>query len=205
MKYRVFLLLFCVVTALSLTGCSNDDQPTGPGVNNVVDSYYPVTKGTYWKYRTNTGGSSTSVVSGDTIVDGQKYAVIVVEGSSSGERSLVREQDNNIYIRNHEFGGYEVLYVKTAASIGEQWNFTLMVNGLENYYEYTMVAKGITKTVNGREYKDVLQTHTVLYAVLNGEKFPVSTAETFFAKGVGAISIKLANGQEMNLVEYQIK
>src|SRR5690606_37284263 len=105
-------------------------------------------------------------------VDGKQYAVIEAQSNSSASKALIREQDGNIYTRQGEFGFAEVLYVKTNAGIGEQWNFTITVNNMETLYEYTMVAKGITKTVNGREYQNVLQTHVTLYAMFNEQKIP---------------------------------
>lgn len=203
MNYRILSLLFCIAVALMATGCSSDDQPTGPSSSSPSESFYPTTKGSFWKYKVN-GTTHTTIVSGDSTVAGQKYAVLV-DKDNPAAKSLLREADGNIYMRNGEYGNNEVLYAKTNAAIGEQWSFNIMVNNLNTDYEYRMVAKGITKTVNNVEYKDVIQTHVTLYINFNGQRVPAGTAETFLAKGIGAIYMRLSNGQEMTLLEHQIK
>lgn len=90
---------------------------------------------------------------------------------------------------------YEYEYTPTSSAYPQIPNITVNAT-----YAYKILNKGLTKTVNGVTFNDVIEVE-LTYSDLVTNSTTVSTS--FYAKDVGIIS-SLSNGQVTDLTSYQL-
>jgi hypothetical protein len=69
-----------------------------------------------------------------------------------------------------------------------------------------MVEKGITKTVRGKEYKDVIKIEMFLYSKTIDDEWKFFMSEVdYLAKNIGPIKITVEEFIDKELLEYSVK
>ena len=81
----------------------------------------------------------------------------------------------------------KITILKENAAVGVSWKDTLTANGLDAIYTYTIVSKGMPKTVAGTTYTDVIHVHEQTTIDLLGTVIPAGQSEYYYAKGIGLI------------------
>ena len=207
-RYTTMKYLYLAVTLLFVTtiaGCS-DNSTTAPNNNqnnnnqNTSGDYYPLTKGTFWTYTLySSSGSrtSTQTVGNDTTVNGRKYTVV---NSSLGEVYLIRHTGTEYY---QILNGSETKLFDD--QMGASWSFDISTPLSDNHYTFTNVEEGLTQTVQGKTYTNVMRVHAVLITTI--PSYPPITYEFdyYWAKGIGRIKSDLGVQGMEYLIDYSVK
>lgn len=165
---------------LSFAACSDDDggggdTPAGPTL------YMNIKPNSTWQYRaTDSSSSGTNIsnftltsTSADTIINGRSYHVY--DHSTNGRVYNAIVSNNTYYTYqplplNISTDYYENLYLKSEAAINDSWvqnyNIPIDFNGqqlsLAVAQTNRIAEKGITKTVNGVTYNNVIHVSSTL-------------------------------------------
>jgi hypothetical protein len=214
---RFSFLTFCMLTSgiFLFSNCSKDDN--GP---NSSDNYSPLTVGSNWTYKYSETGSSTdtfsvTVTNKDTTINNKTYKVL---SSSDGSGNNYMAKIDSNYYRFASFAGiasFEELYLKDNRAVNSSWTssvaFTLPSSPIPLTADLTYVIKekGISYSVNGKGYNDVI--HVGVSVTVFSASF--GSGEFYYAKNVGMIesSISLTpTGQSpysstQQLLSYEIK
>ena len=223
---RVFLLLAVVFVIASCQKEVSFDDPSnggGGGGGTTPDTYQPVTKDSYWKYKDSafTGQVTLMTATGQTqTISGKLYHVIKSETTGQPPATGyfyaskpwygLRMDANNGIATTIEF-----VHLNDTASVGFTWGNTMPpVNGLNAKVNSTLTERNITKTVAGKSYSNVIHTTLILeYELPIFGWTPFATYEYYTAKGIGIIRIEsdlsfmgqTAVRTVSDLIEYSIK
>lgn len=211
-------LLFACIVLLATSGCKKDDADDNNGTNNNTVNYNPLTTGSTWTYESNDGTSYTLTNSGrDTVASSRTYKVLT---NSNGPNVYKAKSvtDHYQYIKIPELGssGIEALYLKEDAAVNATWQHSQLLSvpniplPLPATFTYTVKEKGISRTVKGKAYADVIHVGLVVSVTGLGS---LGGGEFYYAKGIGLIegSLKLSfSGTEVVnqtnlLTSYTIK
>ncbi|HEY0680075.1 MAG TPA: hypothetical protein VGD17_17445 [Chitinophagaceae bacterium] len=223
---RLLLMLAVVTVMVSCQKEISFDNPSGGGGTGggaTPDTYQPVSKDSYWKYKDSafTGLITTLTATGQQKTIGSKnYQVIKSEttGQPAAEAYFyvakplygLRQDVNNGVATTIEF-----VYLNDTASIGYTWTDNMPpVNGLNARFNGEIIERNISKTVAGKNYTNVIHTRLKLeyeFPILGWTQF--ATYEYYISKGVGIIRIESdlsAFGQTTvrtvaDLIDYSIK
>lgn len=190
----VFLALLFIFSS-----CKKDDAPKD---NPSNETYVNTNPGSTWTYRqtdiaNNNSTSEYTITStaNDTTIDSRKYHVYTYSYGGSGY----------LGIEGHEYyqydsipitGGVNIqrLYLKDNASKDDTWkqDFNLQIQELQGAtiqltVQNKVVEKGITKTVNGKEYSNVYHVSTSLSSSAIPSTALASTIDSYYAPGYGLI------------------
>lgn len=229
-----FLLGLVVVFALA--SCQKEvgfDTPTGGGGtggggtggggSTASDSYQPMTKDSWWKYK-DTGvvnQTMTITATGQKKTIGSKvYDVANFTGTVQGTAEGYFYVAKPVYgvrqdVNNGTISTIELIYLNDTASVGYKWTDNMPpVNGFPARFNGEIKERNITKTVNGKTYTNVIHTQTRLeyeFPVLGWTEFAVY--DYYVAKGIGMIKIEteiiafgVSGGKGVrDLIDYSIK
>ncbi|RVU01786.1 hypothetical protein EOD41_07460 [Mucilaginibacter limnophilus] len=220
MKKTIFTL--AAVATLFLGACKKDkDDNNNPGGKG--DSYQPVTAGSVWKYRNTSFGEGASVdTSTNTMlaetknVNGKTYHILnSVTGDETSQGFI--GVNGSVYSMYYEAGLNEAIaltYLNDAKNAGDNWTEDLVVQDGETEFtvkvKTTIVEKGISKNILGKNYSNVIHSKVELQVELEeGEWETLSQLDFYVAKGVGIIGIYSKFGDEdvskSELFNYNIK
>jgi hypothetical protein len=234
-------LIFCsLIIAAVLQGCSKEksfETPSGGsggnngggngnggGGNTTTDTYQPMTKDSYWKYD-QTGDlpqvytlTATGTKQPSNGIDFYLFKSAQQAGTVDGYFGI---KDHSYYTKTPALGpngtviDLIMLYLNDTASAG----FTMQhsagsVNGFDIKMPLKIIARGLTETVKGKTYNDVIHSQVLLQYDL--PVFGLTTFVTYdyyVAKNVGIIKIEaigddlFGGGAEslVELTEYTIK
>lgn len=214
MKKRKVIVAFTLV--LSLFAACKKEETTPAGDNTPGgDTYQPLTVGSTWKYRDSISGSTyaQTVIDSSATFNNIKYQVMYSDngtafyaksGSSYWVRSYTNPADPSTVI--------SLNYLDDAAAAGSSWNTQTTLGGVPATATTSIVEKGISKTINGKTYSNVIHSRITVVFTLQG----ISINENFdyyAAKGIGIVSATTAYGlagnmelvSAINLVDYTVK
>ncbi|RYG21164.1 MAG: hypothetical protein EOO07_03285 [Chitinophagaceae bacterium] len=169
MKKLLFGAIFLSILTISCSKEGDDDEGTTSQV------YLHSTSGSTWNYRTvdNAGPGTPATnytltsTSRDTSINGKNYHVYT--NSATGESEYNGRVNNDYYLFQalpDELGGSNIenIYLKAAASANASWTqsypITAMGFPITVKIINTIVEKGMSKTVNGTAYADVIRVKT---------------------------------------------
>jgi hypothetical protein len=174
------------------------------GLNNCKASpYFPVCTGSEYHYTDTRGGLSIGTATGapndytltylsDSTIEGKTYQKIKGAGgqitffnSTNGVLTEIRLNENaqtNVAVPYLKF-----TVVKSNDAVGARWadSFNLP-NSPSETNNYTIISKGLTRTVSGITYNDVMQIRQEVVSATYGAT-PYMHIDQFMAKGVGLI------------------
>lgn len=192
-------LLFSVV----LSSCSKNDDNED---NSPSENYLHTTAGSTWNYRTidnTTPGTpedyTRTSTNKDTTINGKSYHVY--SNSSTGESEYNTKVGNDYFIFQalpDELGGTNVenLYLKANASVNSSWNqsYPIDVMGFSISATVTnkITEKGISRTVNGVVYNNVIHVKTdiAISGLPPGTVTFTTDIHQYYAPRVGLIEAK---------------
>jgi hypothetical protein len=225
---RIFILVTVVLALASCTkeksidtlGGGNPPTGGGGGGGTTPDTYQPVTKGSFWKYKDSafTGQITVMTATGNQkTIGGKTYHVVTSEttGQPASEAYFyvakplfgMRADVNNGVATTIEF-----IYLNDTASIGYTWTDNMPpVNGLPARFIGTMVEKNISRTVAGKNFTNVMHTQLHLEYDIPGLGWTnFAVYDYYVAKGVGIIRVETVSGiaglrTVSDLIDYSIK
>jgi hypothetical protein len=234
LKFVAIVILCCLLVACQKeVSVENGFTPTNPGGGgggvSTVDckscTYLPLCSGSWFKYADTLQGGAitnettdTSTLVKDTTISGkifQKFRTSL-QGTFTYYNCTAGESNLITYNATTSGGGTvqkaEILPLKANAAVGATWSYFLTnPAGQQVEYKNTMEAKGISKTVNGRTYPDVIHVSTIVsinVPILGN--VTTNEADYYYAKGVGLIEYETTDPflgtviQKRALVNYFI-
>ena len=168
-KFRFWAILMLPVLAIS---CKKDSGTPTPTVK-----FMSLTTGSTWNFKLTNNPSSTSIpitnytltaTSGDSVANAKTYKIFT---NSSGANEYYNIIGSDYYTYRKlpaALGGtsIEVLYLKDNAALNDTWSQTTPITVSGFTLSLTLInkiaQKGISKTVNGIIYTDVIDVETSL-------------------------------------------
>ena len=174
--------LLAFVLLAFFASCQKEIEPqngTPAGGGTTGSDYQPTSANSEWKMKSTSIGDYTIRSLGtDTTANGETY--VRFDHSIGGRQYIAKK--NGVYkqLANvPQAGGWvSFIYLKDAA-VGSSWTSNLGPVEMR----YSVAKTGLQKTVNGKQYANVIQVNYEQYAM--GMK--TATGEQYYAKGVGAI------------------
>lgn len=199
MKIKLSMLLLVV---LALTSC----KKKGDSENNPPDTkvYMNATSGSSWTYKEINSSNGTPVnseytvtsTSRDTTINSKVYHIYA---QSFGGNQYLNKSGNDYYEFDSIPGGIgqvmERLYLRTGLAVGASWsqteNVPLDISGipinLTLKLDNTIKEKGISRTVNGTKYQNVIHVVSGISSTSLPEGAITSDIQSYYAEGYGLI------------------
>jgi hypothetical protein len=201
MKKLLFPALFFALFAVS---CEDDYVPTPPA---TADNYMSLTAGSTWNYElinnstppaTTTNYTITST-NRDSTVGAKNYHVFTNSSGTANEYYNISGDEYFNFRKLPSILGVtsvENLYLKDNVAVGQNWvqTYPITLNGtpMTITVTHTIAEKGMSKTVVGTTYTDVIKVTTALSATIGGVAVPGTALTTdiqnFYAPKVGLIN-----------------
>lgn len=212
------ILILVTIAAVYFSGCKKSNNDPTPGSS---DTYLPVTAGSTWTYIDAVNGSSetsTIKMTGATATFNGKtyYGMTQVSTSQGTKTGYFYSADHSYALRGYTAAGggltLEIQLGNDKEAVGYTWTTTPTDNGeiegIPARTVNTIKEKGISKTVNGKKYDDVIHTQISLqYNFGSYEEYALY--DVYLAKGVGMIetdtSIPGGYLETQTLKSYTIK
>lgn len=227
MKKNILTLIAIATVMFSACKKDHNDNPGG-GTPGTSESYQPVTKGSKWSYRNEStvipGLHTTSAaVEVDTLENIMTDVTKVVNGKTYHKMSSTtggESEDNYFAVSNHIYynlntdelvdGEVELPYLNDQAAVNTVWTTAIEVpNAPKAQVKSTVVEKGITKSILGKNYSNVIHTMVELQIFEDANYVTFATVDYYVARGVGVIGIYTSfDGHvvgKSELISYSIK
>jgi hypothetical protein len=162
-------------------------------------SYFPLDPQHEWRYQRwiangldNPPGqlfdTLVLTVQNDVTVEGKVYKEVVDEIGILNK--IVRREGSKYFARNHELYqsdfSHEYVFLDTDKAVGESWSY--IKDEGQSKTEYVIHAKNATHTIQGVEYKHVIEVEVNYYYLAPGGDFEQwGTVVHYYAAGVGEI------------------
>ncbi|PKV76007.1 hypothetical protein [Pontibacter ramchanderi] len=200
-----FVMMWCLLLGI-LVSCGNKDDDASPATEAELD-YFPSTKGSTWSY----GGTNpyTLTATGNTkVIDGKTYSEFETKDGNELRKSYLLKE-KGVYTgvgMDPTIGNIALMFLKEETPEGKPWYQTNVMNGIDTKMTFTIIAKGMTKTVEGKTYKNVIHVQAKTSITFMGMEID-SGIETnyFWAKGVGLILTDIGEFGNIPLMTYSIK
>jgi len=206
MKKHAYLLF---ILAASIVGCqkemnsdlTNETLTTGEESNSVaVDTYLPLTAGTYWDYfvtndKGTTKPSKFTVLNYKKNIVGKLYTGVrtVTDGDVSKADTTFYNQTGNAYyiaraqqIDKGVSDQIEFIFLKDAP-VGTKWSETIKAGGQTLKMTGKVTKRDLTVTVGGKTYKNVIQSNIEIKKQILFTGITLSKQEFYVAKNIGII------------------
>ncbi len=217
---RRIILVFLIVIAI--VSCSKEESnPVGKDDDNEYlngnekpeNSFFPTSKGTWWKFSGIIQNQPTNLgitCKEEMTVDGIYYAKLEMNQNGDIRESFLRVE-NNEYL-NIGFipvqgiqKEYEMCLLKSDKPVGEKWMEEISISGALNRYDFEIAEKGITKVVKGKTFNDVIVVKIEHSVEFMGSSIKGVDYEMYFAKSTGWILFDYGSFGKLELDDYSIK
>ena len=222
---KIVLHLCAALAVFSMVSCQKEvDTILAPSPSNPSNtaSYQPLSANSYWKYKDSLTGMVTqsTMLNQTKLINSRTYHASLSSMGQGTDTSWIAVDGANYYALADAVGmssGAPVKllfhYLNDTASVGYNWLYDAgHVNGFPASIRTTIMERGITHTVEGKTYKDVIRTQLELHYDIMGTVMKVATYDYYVAKGVGIVRVRtFIDGAGMNftssgnLLEYQVK
>lgn len=204
--YKLKLLFIWCLMLGAFVSCGDKEDDPEPA-STAEQDYLPTTKGSHWTY----GGVnpySYTATGAKKVIDGQTfYELETTSGTEKAKSYLLK--DKGVYtavgfIPNS--GDIKIAILKEETPVGKPWEQTNVINGVNTKMTFTIVEKGVSKTVEGKTYQHVINVKMVSTYTFEGMEFelPVVT-NYYFSKGVGLILTDIQGYGQIPLLTYEVK
>ncbi|MEO8762645.1 MAG: hypothetical protein ABI416_00065 [Ginsengibacter sp.] len=200
MKIKTFAFLAFLLVIISCQKNDSNDPPTPP----AADKYVTISTGSTWNYHETDASDPSNVtntdytvisLSGDTSIGGKSYHIF---SNSLGGNQYLNLTGSDYYQWDSlpEALGtvvFERLYLKDNAAMGINWSQSLSVTipgvplPIPVTITNTIAEKGISRSVNGVVYTDVIHVTTALSSSLIPAASLTTSIDSYFAGKYGLI------------------
>jgi len=203
---------------------ANNSNSTGSGSAGTTskNSFHPLTTGTWWKFKDSISGMvSTGTVTNVTkTINSITYKAMYSVMGSQKDTSWMASPEPNYYLTAKGItpsgGSFDLFfhYLNDTAQVGHNWQYSAgQGNGFAAIVTTTIVAKNLSMTVAGKNYKDIIQTRLELSYNIMGSPMEMGSYDYFIAKGVGIVKVRSKLGMMgitmletcSDLIDYSIK
>jgi hypothetical protein len=202
MRKLTFPVLFVLLAACTKEVNSDLTVPVNGGEQSdaIIDTYLPLTAGTYWDYSLQTdnqapGKSKLTVLSVHKNFDGKKYtAVQSIRGKYNADTLYYNQTQHSYYIYTNEGTSnsdavkVQILFLKDNASVGDTWSQSAgSANGQTLTCYGQIKEKNISVTVNGVTFDHVIHTYIEIRKPILFFYVVVYKQNYYVAKNIGII------------------
>lgn len=204
---KAYLLLIAFILIFSACKKGVDDFPNTPNTGEIPGTsanaaYLPLGTGAKWVYHATIGvgdfvieDTRTTILNGKSKkIDGQVF----YEGTTTSAAGVISGYigyNNGVYAQQGESAALELNAImpiyNDRKNIGEKYqqSFSYVSEGqpVNARFIVELLEKGISKTVRGVTYNDVVHTHIKIEAFFNNEWVSYSGNDIYLAKGIGII------------------
>jgi len=192
-------LLFPAIILIFFSCKKNTETPTP----SSQDTYVNTAAGSTWHYHQVDSSGSTPVNSDYTVTSTSKDSSI--SGKSYHVYNLSSGNNQYLNITGHDYYQYdslpaglgtttfERLYLKDNVNVGTGWSQTLTVTvpgipiPVPVTINYQIAEKGISRTVNGQNYSDVIHVSATISSSLIPSADLTTSINSYYAKKYGLI------------------
>ena len=205
-------VLLCICSSIFFFSCQKEIDFTDPsqgnnggtgsggngGTGSASDSYYPLTKDSWWKYKDSLTGTVTDgkAISRTKTINGIVYTAIVPVTAPATDTAWFAAPRPNYYITQKGVSpsgnSFDITfhYLNDTASVGYNWQYNAgQGNGFTAFIKTTIMEKNINMTVAGKNYTNVIHTRLVLSYDVLGTITDFGVYDYYTAKGIGIIKI----------------
>ncbi|MES2894362.1 MAG: hypothetical protein V4725_20250 [Bacteroidota bacterium] len=196
------LLLPTLFFALFAASCQDDDVPVPPA---TADPYMSLSAGSTWNYElinNSTSTTSTYTITStnrDSTVGAKAYHVFTNSAGTPNEYYNITGDDYYNFRKLPSVLGVssvENIYLKDNLAVGQTWSQTYPVTvsgfAMNITVNNTISETGLSKTVAGTAYTNVIKVTTTFAVTVGGLPLPASALTTdiqnFYAPKVGVIN-----------------
>ncbi|MDT3739657.1 MAG: hypothetical protein RO257_09165 [Candidatus Kapabacteria bacterium] len=219
-------ILLALLMMVALISCQKEESnPVGNngnqsqnGNSEAENSYYPTSKGSWWKYSGILQGKFLSQVitcSDEKLIDGSYYATMTAVGSNGATSiSYIRVQNHeyfNIGLKQNEIAKKEneVCILKEDKPVGEKWTTPpVLVGTTPNRYVNEILETNGTYVIKGKTFQNVLVLKIIDEVEMipgSDDWFPMLTSRAYFSKGIGLIKADYGVLGSQEIEDYSIK
>jgi hypothetical protein len=197
------ILAFALFMSVILVSCQQEvdpdliTTPNNPNNGNTADSYQPLTAGSFWKYKDSASGglSTLTATSVSKIINGRTFTGVLAANAASTDSVWMASPKPDYFYQVKGFSPntgapYNLLfhYLNDTAAVGYEWEYPAgQGNGFAATIHTTIEEKGLTVTIAGKTYTNVIHTSMELSYDITGM---VGVYDFYVAKGVGIIRIR---------------
>lgn len=199
MKLNILPLLIAGFLLTSLAACQKETSEEngllpGQAINTSnckACAYFPWCNQSVYTFSDTLagGGVSSSVkvltVTGDTLIAGVTYNVSNFSGAGAVFHNCSAGVTSQLM--PNPIGQLQDIPLKENAAVGEQWSVIQNIAGVATTYKYSITAKGISRTVAGVIFPDVIQVHKITETIVAGVPFTTLVEDLFYGRSVGLI------------------
>jgi hypothetical protein len=236
MKIHIYLYTCALALTLIVAGCGKeaDFKPnvsssplttsgsgsgggTGTGGTPVGSSYQPLTANSTWTYQNTENGTVTdattvTATSNTKLINGKTFTAFTEKTGSTTGNSYYLVDGNNYTNNSEDFAdgvGTDILYLNDKEAVGYTWTGTAIASNplVSGTYTGKIMEKGVTRTILGKSYPDVIHTQVILHITVIGFGGD-TTCDFYAAKGVGLIELDTDDGTDKTtskIMSYTIK
>jgi hypothetical protein len=169
-----------------------------------MKNYYPIAAGNSWTYKKKDGNTYVNTI---TSVNGADFTMTNSDAAGVNE-SNNRLEGNWLMSDVYEEGRLQK-NLQLDGKAGDTWEVNFKANNFDNVLAYKIKEVGVSTTVEGKTYDDVLVVEAESKMVVNGNLMSINFFTTYYyAAGVGLILTTLSMGgnitDEQALVEYKL-
>lgn len=190
-----------VIIAVVLFGCTKEiDSLPSNAINSsnvqnatVTNTYLPLTTGTYWNYNINTNGktatSKLTVLGTTKKINNKTYHFVKSVDGGYTNTVYYNQSTHDYYVyTNSDEATLEILFLKDNAAKGATWTTSAgKASGFSVKCYGSIKATNLTMTINGKTYKNVIQSHIDLKATFFFFPITVYSQDYYVAKNIGII------------------
>ena len=116
------------------------------------------------------------------------------------------KQAGNDYVSDSPEAGKTMVSFKDNLKVGDTWQNSYKVNGIDTTLTYVVKEVGASKSVGGKTFADVIFIEADSKMSMNGNAIPMKyVTQYYYAKGVGLILTTTSMGDEHALTDYEVK
>lgn len=198
------LLILCLLLG-TFVSCSKETDPKP--ASTAEQDYLPTSAGSTWTY----GGITpyTLTVTGKReVINGRTFHEMETTQGTTKNRSLLLKE-KGVYTGigfQPGMGNVEIAILKEETPVGKPWEQTNTINGIETKMTFSIVEKGVSKTVEGKTFKNVINVKMETAVVFMGVEIDSGvSANYYFSKGVGLILSDFGARGQVPLLTYDVK
>lgn len=213
------LVVICLISVL-FTSCgkNSSDDPDPNDSQTASTSYQPLTVNSTWTYLTDYPTADNVVLTATASTqtyNNKAYTVVQAKGAKLGSQNQYFYNANHLYnyrVPVDGMGTIDFTYLNDNAAVNATWKANVTddgtLNGIPAQMTGTITEKGITKTVSGKQYTDVIHTTILLQYNIASTYTTFATYDFYVAKGIGIIEMDSSTfglTSTLKLQSYQIK
>jgi hypothetical protein len=228
MKTRIFAAIASIALFAS---CQKDVSPelfqntnTESNLNELdtdckACAYYPLCDSSIYNYSERGGGLFTSLTIGkpstymvqfvsDSTIDGNMYKKMKTVNGQVGFFDCTNGVTTQLVFFTNPLtqvlSVQKTTILKANEPVAATWSDTLTIsNTQKEYYNYTILEKGISRAVGGIMYDDVIKIKKHSSTFINGvTTLSTDYLELFYARGTGLIETKSISTVGMGSINY---